>query len=98
VSRPANGWSGAANRAGYSNAAHKPVIEQLRVTIPDRERVPLRAEIMRQVLATEYVRLPLYWQVQPIPFAKNVQGFSVLQSSPLGHARTTWNAHLWDKQ
>jgi peptide/nickel transport system substrate-binding protein len=98
VSRPANRWSGAANRAGYCNAAREPVIEQLRVTIPERERVRLRAEIMGQVLATEYARLPLYWQVQPIPFGKNVQGFSVLQSTPLGHARTTWNAHLWDKQ
>jgi peptide/nickel transport system substrate-binding protein len=98
VARPANRWSGAANRAGYCNAAHESVIEQLRVTIPDQERAPLRAAIMRQVFATEYARLPLYWQVQPIPFAKNVQGFSVLQSTPLGHARTTWNAHRWDKQ
>ncbi len=97
MSRPANRWSGAANRAGYCNPALDPVIERLRVTIPDEERAPLRAEIMRQVLAAEYARLPLYWQVQPLPFGKSVRGFSALQSTPIGHARTTWNAHLWDR-
>jgi ABC-type transport system substrate-binding protein len=97
VAKPSNRWTGAANRAGYCNSALDPIVEQLRVTVADKDRTPLRTNIMKQLLVDEYAILPLYWQVQPIPFRKGIEGFSVLQSSVFGHARTTWNAYLWDK-
>jgi ABC-type transport system substrate-binding protein len=89
-------WVG--NRNGYCNAASEPLIQQLQVTIPERDRTPLQAEIMRIVLKDDFGQLPLYWSVTPYTVAKGVTGPGPMRAAINGGSEPPWNIHTWDKQ
>jgi peptide/nickel transport system substrate-binding protein len=95
ASGPENRWSGA--HAGYCNPAVQPLIDQLRVTIPEEERTSLQVAIMRKVLKEDYAELPLYWQVTPYVFAKGITGPGQHGPSQYANYPLPWNAHLWDR-
>jgi ABC-type transport system substrate-binding protein len=96
VARPETRWNG--NRNGYCNPAVDPLIERLQVSIPERERTALQAEIMRAVMKEDYSQPPIYWQVTPIVHARTVTGLTDLSPGPYGGAQAPWNIHLWDKR
>ena len=96
AARPETRWSGA--YYGYCNSAADPLIQRLRVTIPDRDRTALQRDILRIILKEEQAILPLFWQVTVIVHAKGIRGLTELQPGPHGNAWSPWNAHLWDKE
>jgi peptide/nickel transport system substrate-binding protein len=95
ASGPTTRWLG--HRDGYCGQTVQPLIERLDATIPDAERIPLQAQIMRTILKEDMAGPPLYWQVSPVVFAKGITGPSALDIGHYGATWSAWNAHLWDR-
>jgi ABC-type transport system substrate-binding protein len=95
ASRLETRWLG--HRDGYCNPAIQPLIERLDVTIPDAERIPLQALIMRALLKDDFAGPPIYWQVSPVVFNKNVTGPGPVKIGAFDAAKASWNVEDWDK-
>jgi peptide/nickel transport system substrate-binding protein len=96
AARPETRWNG--NRNGYCNPAIDPVIQRLQVTISEADRTVLQRQIMEVVLKEDLAQIPLYWQVTPIVYSKNVTGLTDLIPGPQGGAQAPWNVHLWERR
>jgi ABC-type transport system substrate-binding protein len=96
VARPETRWAG--NRNGYCNETAEPLIQRLQTTIPEAERTPLQAAIMRIVLNEDFGQLPLYWSVTPYTASRTVTGAGPLRATINGGSEPPWNVHTWDKR
>jgi peptide/nickel transport system substrate-binding protein len=88
ISAPANRWTGA-NRSGYSNPRVDAVLEQLAITIDDRQRLPLHRELLNEVW-TDVPFIPLEFSVTPVLHLRRVTGV------PGGTSTVTVNMTEWD--
>jgi ABC-type transport system substrate-binding protein len=87
IASPANQWSGR-NRGGYSNPRADALADQLLVTIPPEERIPLHRALTQEHLGDLSIML-LYWEYDPYFVMRQVKG------PVMG---TSWNIFEWDKE
>lgn len=89
---PANQFRGR-NSGSWCNREAQSFIDQLRVTIPQSERIELQRGLLRVVL-TELPIMPLYWDIDPILALGNIRNLP----QPSAPTRvSTFNIYEWDK-
>jgi peptide/nickel transport system substrate-binding protein len=72
IPRAETRWTGN-NRGGYSNPRVDALLDKLAVTVGDRERIPLHADLLREQMG-DIALMPLYWEVLPILMVRGVTG------------------------
>jgi len=86
-----NRYSGG-NFGGYRNPRIDALVDQLDMTIPLEQRIPLLREHVN-ILMTEVAFWPMYWDVTNVMALKGVKGIATGEGP-----YHTWNFFEWDKE
>jgi peptide/nickel transport system substrate-binding protein len=85
----ANRWSGR-NRAGFVNPRADQLLDLLKQTVDERERLALHREQL-QIFTSEVAMMPLFWEPRPVLALAGVKG-------DIHPNNAGWNVFTWDKE
>jgi peptide/nickel transport system substrate-binding protein len=89
VTSAANRFTGI-NSGGYANPRVDEILNQLRMTIDPRQRLPLQQQLV-QLQIGELGVMPLFWEVYPLLMIKGVSGPKLVLNA------ATQNIYDWDR-